>query len=533
MLQQMYAELEARFEKKFSSRIAELEVKCERLETEADRWRKKYFSEQKRAEGLQGKLELALAQIKALESLAERQAAQIQKLQQQIHGKKPDAPPTPRPAPDQPKRSRGKQRGSKGSGRRLRTEIEPVDCIHDFSAEERICPSCGAPFEEISEKKSEEIHLEYKVVRRIHRRKTIRKTCKCPGTITVKTAPAPPKLFKKSGYSTEVWSTVLFEKYHLQRPLNRIRQWLESLGLPDVSQGTLTNGLKKLYQAGVFEAQYEDIRQRVSANKHQQKDETGWKIFQETEGKTGFAWYLMVTLGSDCTYFEIEPTRSREIALHTIGDSPVVLSSDCLSIYHNMGDNVTNAWCWAHIRRSLLELGRYKQLAAMSVSWVQKVNNLYHLNNLRLAAQSDDEFKKHDSALRLTLAEFERQSKRNANRKGMHEEARTVFSRIANHWAGLIVFLDMPAIPMDNNASERAIRNAVTGRKAYYGSGAHWSGRFAAQLFTIFSTLQQNGVNPRSWLDEYLHAVARNGGRAPANAASFLPWNQPDSALLL
>ena len=532
-LQQIYAELEARFERKFSSRIAELERKCERLEKEADLWKKKYFLEQKRAEGLQGKLELALVKIKELEALAERQRAQIEKLQQQIHGKKPDALPPLTPTPDQPKRNRGKQRGAKGSGRRSRIEIEPEDCVHDFPAEERICAICGEPFEDISEKTSEEIHIEYKLVRRIHRRKTIRKTCKCPGTPTVKTAPAPPKLFKKSGFSVEIWSSVLFEKYHLQRPLNRVRQWFESLGLKDVSQGTLTNGLKKLYEGKVFEEQYEDIRQRVSSAKHQQKDETGWKVFQETEGKKGFAWYLMVTLGIDCTYFEIEPTRSRQIALRTIGDSPVVLSSDCLSIYHNMGDNVTNAWCWAHIRRSLLELGRYKGLTAMSLSWVQKVDALYHLNNLRMAARSDDEFEKHDRALRSALAEFERQSKRNAKRGGMHEEAHNVFCRIADHWDGLTVFLNMPAIPMDNNASERAIRNPVTGRKAYYGSGSHWSGRFAAQLFTIFSTLQQNGVNPRSWLVEYLHAVARNGGRVPANSASFLPWNQPDSKLLL
>ena len=98
---------------------------------------------------------------------------------------------------------------------------------------------------------------------------------------------------------------------------------------------------------------------------------------------------------------------------------------------------------------------------------------------------------------------------------------------IAKHWDGLALFVELPSVPMDNNLSEQALRNAVCGRKAYYGSGALWSGELAAQLFTIFSTLELNGINPRTWILEYLQAVADNNGQAPTNAAAFLPWNSP------
>jgi transposase len=530
-LERIYAELESRFESKYASRIEELEQKCERLELEAARWKKRFFAEQKRAEGLQGKLELAQVKIKELEALVERQRAQIEQLQQQVHGKKPETLPPPPSPEDQPKRGRGKQSGAKGKGRKIRLEIEPVDCVHDFPAEQMLCQVCGSPYEEISEKTSEEIHVEYALVRRIHRRKTVRKTCTCSGVATVKTAPGPFKLFPKSLFSVETWGNLLFDKYHLQRPLNRIRQWLESLGLKDVSQGTLTNGLKKLYDNEVFKPLYEDIHQRVSSAEHQQKDETGWKVFQDTEGKVGYSWFLWVTLGRNCTFFEIEPNRSREIAQHTIGTTPVVLSSDCYGVYRNMAPNVTNAWCWAHIRRSLHELRRFKGLATMSSSWVKKVDTLYHFNNLRIAASPED-FEKHDRLLKEAIGEFERHAKRNAKRVGMHEEASAVFRSIAKHWDGLTVFVRMPGIPMDNNASERAIRGPVTGRKVYYGSGSHWSARLTAQLFSIFASLEQNGINPRVWLIEYLHAIARNGGKPPANATSFLPWNTPDTTLL-
>jgi len=40
------------------------------------------------------------------------------------------------------------------------------------------------------------------------------------------------------------------------------------------------------------------------------------------------------------------------------------------------------------------------------------------------------------------------------------------------HWSGLTLFLDDARIPMDNNYSERLIRNPAVGRKNYDGSGS-------------------------------------------------------------
>ena len=66
---------------------------------------------------------------------------------------------------------------------------------------------------------------------------------------------------------------------------------------------------------------------------------------------------------------------------------------------------------------------------------------------------------------------------------------------------------------MDNNAAERSLRNAVTGRKRYYDSGAE----LAALLFTVLQTVLLWGLNPRHWLT----ACADNGGRAPADLSAI------------
>jgi hypothetical protein len=63
------------------------------------------------------------------------------------------------------------------------------------------------------------------------------------------------------------------------------------------------------------------------------------------------------------------------------------------------------------------------------------------------------------------------------------------------------------------------------GRKNYWGSGAVWAGELAERCFSLFATLLLAGLNVRTWLTAYLTACAEAGGRAPALAERWLPWN--------
>jgi transposase len=77
---------------------------------------------------------------------------------------------------------------------------------------------------------------------------------------------------------------------------------------------------------------------------------------------------------------------------------------------------------------------------------------------------------------------------------------------------------------MDNNLGEQSLRGPVVGRKSYYGSGSIWSANLTAMLFTIFATLVLWDINSRTWLSTYLIACVKNGGKAPKDINSFLPW---------
>ena len=60
------------------------------------------------------------------------------------------------------------------------------------------------------------------------------------------------------------------------------------------------------------------------------------------------------------------------------------------------------------------------------------------------------------------------------------------------------------------------------------GSGAIWSAELAAQLFSIFATLQQWGINRRRWLYEYLTVCAQNHSKPPDDMTDFIPWLMSD-----
>jgi len=109
----------------------------------------------------------------------------------------------------------------------------------------------------------------------------------------------------------------------------------------------------------------------------------------------------------------------------------------------------------------------------------------------------------------------------------LHPVRRKLLVSLGNHWNGLTLFIDHPEIPMDNNTAERTLRLLVCGRKQFFGSRAVWAGHLAANLFSLFATLQLWAINPRKWLSAYLHACAQAGGQAPPDAARWLPWNLP------
>ena len=58
------------------------------------------------------------------------------------------------------------------------------------------------------------------------------------------------------------------------------------------------------------------------------------------------------------------------------------------------------------------------------------------------------------------------------------------------HWKGLIVFVDNPDVPMDNNLAERILRPVVSGRNNYWREPLCMGGRIiGGNAFVIQTAL--------------------------------------------
>ena len=425
-----------------------------------------------------------------------------------------------------PKRSRGQQRKAAGHGRRTHAKLPVVFDERTLPPKECCCPKCGLGYVALPlTEDSEELEVEVKAHRRVIRRRKYRRTCECPDLPVIVTAPGPAKLIPKGMYSVSIWVMVLLDKFLFQRPTNRLLLDLATHGLC-IPQGSLTDGLKRLLP--LFRPLVEGIVEHQLKAGHWHADETRWMVFIEVEGKQGHRWFLWMICSVDTVVFILDPSRSAKVPTDHFGDAKGIVSADRYSAYKTVAKlgNLLIAYCWAHARRDFLEVAKsWPEQEPWAMEWVESIRVLYERNDLRVElwkAGKDDsaELSKLELQVELMAATWMAQ----LAQPSLHPAARKKLESLKNHWSGLLLFVQHPWVPMDNNTAEREQRGPVVGRKNYYGSGSAWSGELTAALFSVFHTLRRCGINPRPWLEAYLKACAEAGGKPPPDVASFLPW---------
>ncbi len=494
---------------------------------------------------------------KQLQEESEQQKARIKELERQLFGRKSEKGRSrPRDASGSGKAQgkRGQRPGQPGPGRRDTSQLPAKEEISEFSEQECQCPLCGLPYEEdesLGTEDSEVIEIEVKAHKRRIRRRRYWPTCQCPLPQII-TAPGPPKLIPKGLYGISLWVQILLDKYCFLRPTNRLLEDLRTYGV-DLSPGTLTGGLKKLVP--VFEPIMDEIIVKNLEEKQWNADETGWRLFvsvpeltrrlengelppgcEVSDLKPDGKWKLWLFQSRSAAVFRLDPTRKARVPegyFHNVeGGILIVDRYIAYKVIVQVKDGrIVLAFCWSHMRRDFLDLARdFPGHEEWGLSWVEAIGEIFHLNKLRLQVwrTNREQFASRDKALRAALKRMERRRDAELSEEKLHPLRRKVLKSQENHWEGFTLFVDHPEIPMDNNLAERTHRKPVCGRKQFYGSYALWAGQLAAMLFSLFATLQLNGINPRTWMTAYLQACAEAGGQAPADAWRFLPWNLSD-----
>jgi len=176
-----------------------------------------------------------------------------------------------------------------------------------------------------------------------------------------------------------------------------------------------------------------------------------------------------------------------------------VLMTDGYAVYEALARQSAGrlhvAHCWAHVRRKFLECGGPEACVA-----VELIGELYAVERKYQTGPPD-----------LQQLHALRQLKSRPIVARLHEWALGVralpesalgraLRYLGDLWPGLTRFLDEPRVPLDNNATERALRGPVVGRKNHYGSRSRRGTEVAAILYSLLESAKLCGVDPKAYL---------------------------------
>ena len=352
-------------------------------------------------------------------------------------------------------------------------------------------------------------------------------------------APPVARLFRATPYGITFWARLLFELCVGLRPVHRIAAWMSAQGGLTVSPGTLADSLKRFVPLFLPLLEAILVHQNNALVRH--ADETSWRV-QELRGeeRSSRAW-LWTSVSDDAVCFHTDASRSAEAAGKLFAEVALyaVIVCDRYSAYKQLarmlGGLVTLALCWSHVRREFIDCAAGQpRLEQWCRGWVGRTTDIFRLNEARLE-HHDPGLKRQtlafdtaqaalEAALDILFVQAEREL---AALPGKAREGKALRS-LVNHREGLCVFVGRPEVAPTNNAAERALRGPSIGRRLSFGSDSAKGAVFTAIMSSVVGTLSMNGIDVLRWLQAWLKACAKNGGKPPDDLAPWLPGSMSE-----
>lgn len=402
----------------------------------------------------------------------------------------------------------GEKKKRRGHGPTKQPTLPRIEVDHKLEEADKACPSCGGALEEMAGQYEEHDEIDVVPLRFVikhHRRQKY--TCRCGAC--VETALGPDKLTAGGRYSVAFAIYVAISKYCDHLPLERQVRMMARDGLVVTSQ-TLWDQIEQL--AWIVESVMPRLRAYILGQSVVGADETKWELFGKKSGQAK-SWWVWVLRTDDAVYYAIRGSRGAVTAKELLAVFAGVLMCDGYDAYLSLArqyPRVVLAHCWAHVRREFREIEKSFPTACREV--LDLIGKLYHLESDCPAGPEGDERRRqirHESSrpvIDAIVAWFYRTLPKCLPESGLHK----ALGYLVHMWSGLVLFLEDPRVPLDNNGSERAARGPVLGRKNHYGSRSLRGTEVAATFYSLVESAKLNGLEPRLYLRIAVRAGLRH-----------------------
>ena len=412
------------------------------------------------------------------------------------------------------------RRRTRHRGRRSLPDHLPR-CTHEIHPpeEEQTCPCCGERKVVFGQDVTEELDV-VPAKFFVNRYVRFKYACqKCAGYVSV--GPLPPRPMDKGIPGPGFLAHLITSKYADHLPLYRQQQIYRRFGL-DIPRSTMCGWVS--YTASVLSPIVEAMKSSVMTSRKIHTDDTPITVLDPAAKPVGSRkGYMWVYIGDqDDVVFEYTGSRKRDGPETFLEGYRGYLQADAFSGYDRIyaGGDVVEVACWAHARRKFFDAQSSHEAEAKRI--LELIGRLYAVEHRGKAESVSPErllsWRHRHSRHRLgrLRRELDRLSLSVLPRSPLGLAIRYTL----NNWKALNRYTEAPYLSIDNNHSERQIKQMVIGRKNWLFAGSEGGAENAAILFSVVVSCKLHGVDPFAYLRDVLmriqtHPASRVGELIP------------------
>ena len=350
-------------------------------------------------------------------------------------------------------------------------------------------------------------------------------------------APHPKKLLPGSLVSPSLAAAVLNGKYVNAVPLYRLEKEFERYGLA-ITRQNMANWVIRLGES-CFGPLYDYLHTLLYRYPVIQADET--PVLVNKDGRPAGSKSWMWVYRSGCLYqkeqvilYEYQKTRNASHPRKFLKDYNGICVTDGYQVYHTLEkekEDLKIAGCWVHCRRKFEEALEVipKELRKQSVLdlLMNQIRAIYREEGKLSGFSADERVEKRQLVVKPLVDAFFAYVKQNSGRVAKSGKAREAFTYALNQEPYLRVFLENGNVPMDNNASERAIRGFCIGKKNWEMIDTVHGASASVIIYSISETAKANGLKPYEYFEYLLTEIPKHQDESSTDfLADLLPWSE-------
>ena len=396
----------------------------------------------------------------------------------------------PRP-PEKPAKSKEKKK-SKPTGRKKIPENLKAE-KHTLRPE--AC-ACGCQELDVVDKVIEtKLHV---VAEHVRRREVERLTVRCRACGERTTARSLPAPYERSKTTCAFLAWLVYSKFVLLMPLDRIRRHLEMQGV-SMAMSTLVTQIERAADLlGLVDGAHWRALLRAE---WMAMDATGLKVLIPGLPKAHNG-YIEAFRNDEIVVFQYEPSKHSEALVNKLGDFSGILVADAESRHNPVftDGRILEAGCNAHGRRKFEEAEAVQPILAVEGGrWLGAIYG--EEERARELGLKGDDLKKHRQTFITPLKESLRKWM-DSVKPGLvpSDPLNQAIQYYENHWDALFRFVDHPELPIDNSATEREFQNVAKLRLNMLFAGSTEGAHRATVLLGIAATCRQLGVDPQAYM---------------------------------